>query len=336
MAAPPALREPGRERARQRVDRPLEREHLLARRVHEVDVLGQRLAQRARHRLDATVGDEPAPDLRLDQLAQLAQPRVELLAGEPLVELAVADVAPLAAASPISRAREVVEVELPQRPVQVVRAADGPARLHARERGRRPSPRAGAAASGPSFISASRSISASSSRRELAARRSPPAGASPSALVELADLAVALAVAVDARRVQREVDVEDGVERAAGGGGASPAWRRAPPRNASRSASVDVLDRRASRRGSRSSRPGSPAARSSCTNPWRTSSIDAAPTSATGSPLDCGSSRRQLRGVPRPHPRAAGSRVPTFGSAAPCAPWRCRTGTSAGRAASRR
>ena len=73
VAAPAPLREPGRQRARQRVDRPLQRQHLLARRVHEVDVLGQRLAQRARHRLDAAVGHEPAADLRLDQLPQLLE-----------------------------------------------------------------------------------------------------------------------------------------------------------------------------------------------------------------------------------------------------------------------
>jgi len=30
--------------------------------VHEVDVLGERLSQRARHRLGAAVGDEPAPN----------------------------------------------------------------------------------------------------------------------------------------------------------------------------------------------------------------------------------------------------------------------------------
>src|SRR5436853_81277 len=41
--------EPSRQRARQRVDGALEGEHLLARRVHEVDVLGEGLAQRARH-----------------------------------------------------------------------------------------------------------------------------------------------------------------------------------------------------------------------------------------------------------------------------------------------
>ena len=93
----PPLREPGRERARQRVDRLLQLLHLLARRVHEVDVFGQRLAQRARHRLDAAVGDEPAADLGLDHLLQDLEPAVEVFAREPLVERALADLLVVAA-----------------------------------------------------------------------------------------------------------------------------------------------------------------------------------------------------------------------------------------------
>ena len=100
VPAPAPLREPRRHRPRQRVDGLLQREHLLARRVHELDVLGQRLAQRARHRLDAAVGDEPATDLLLDQLAQLLEPRLELLVGEAVGELALLDLAPLAAPGP--------------------------------------------------------------------------------------------------------------------------------------------------------------------------------------------------------------------------------------------
>ena len=102
VAVPAALREPRRERARQRVDRPLELLHLLARRVHEVDVFGQRLAQRARHRLDAAVGDEPAADLGLDHLLQDLEPAFELFAREPLVERAVADLLVLLRPAPSS------------------------------------------------------------------------------------------------------------------------------------------------------------------------------------------------------------------------------------------
>ena len=81
VAAPPSLREPSRQRARQRVDRALEGEHLLARRVHEVDVLGEGLSQRARHGFGTAVGDEPAADLGLDQLLQVPQAGLELLLG---------------------------------------------------------------------------------------------------------------------------------------------------------------------------------------------------------------------------------------------------------------
>jgi uncharacterized protein with von Willebrand factor type A (vWA) domain len=59
--------------------------------VHEVDVLGQRLAQRARHRLDAAIGNQPAPDLGFDHLLQDLQPAVEVFAQQALVEQAILD-----------------------------------------------------------------------------------------------------------------------------------------------------------------------------------------------------------------------------------------------------
>ena len=93
VAALAALREPGRERARQRIDRALQRLHLVARRVHEVDVFRQRLAQRARHRLDAAVGNETPADLRLDHLLQHPQATLEVFARESLVVGALTDVA---------------------------------------------------------------------------------------------------------------------------------------------------------------------------------------------------------------------------------------------------
>ena len=78
------------------------------------------------------VGDEAAPDLRLDQLLQVPQAGLELLLGEALGQLAVADLAALArlAHHPGGQA---LEVQLPQRSVEVVRAADGPSGLHAGE-----------------------------------------------------------------------------------------------------------------------------------------------------------------------------------------------------------
>ncbi len=100
MTAPTPLREPRRHGPGQRVDGLLQRQHLLARRVHELDVLGQRLAQRAGHRFDATVGHQAAADLLLDDLAQLLEPLLELLVGEPIGQLALVDLAPFARLGP--------------------------------------------------------------------------------------------------------------------------------------------------------------------------------------------------------------------------------------------
>ena len=145
VAVPPALREPGRERTRQRVDRLLQLLHLLARRVHEVDVFGQRLAQRARHRLDAAVGDEPAADLGLDHLLQDLEPAFEVFRASRSSN-APSPIAVVLLGLLHHLADETVGVELPQRAVEVVRAADRPARLHAREARDRGAPRACAAA----------------------------------------------------------------------------------------------------------------------------------------------------------------------------------------------
>ena len=216
MPAPAPLREPRRERARQRVDRPLQLLHLLARRVHEVDVLGQRLAQRARHRLDAAVGDEPAADLRLDQLPQL-----------------------LAAAPRTPRARAARRAR-PRRP----RPARAPAHQLAR-RGRR-GRAAAACGTGsrcrrpgrPGSMPANRCTASAASRRSCsrsmfmqrveqhlgellvatsahrAGRRCPAAWRVARASASSPARRRRLAVAVDAAAEQREVDVEDGVERA--------------------------------------------------------------------------------------------------------------------------
>ena len=61
--------QPHRQPAGERLQRLAQRDHLLAAGVHEVDVLGQRLAQRLGHGLDATVGHQPSTDLGLDLLA---------------------------------------------------------------------------------------------------------------------------------------------------------------------------------------------------------------------------------------------------------------------------
>src|SRR5262245_48773548 len=87
VAARTSLREAGRERTGQRVDSALEGEHLFTRRVHEVDVLGQRLAQGARHGLVPAVRHQAPADLRFDELLELPQPGLELLLGKTLGEL---------------------------------------------------------------------------------------------------------------------------------------------------------------------------------------------------------------------------------------------------------
>ena len=116
--------------AGERVDRLAQRRHLLARGVHEVDVLGQRLAQRARHRLHATVGDERPADLALDLLLQLVDAGLVLVLLETLLERRerLRRVLPGLVHQPVEHA---VEVEVPQGAVQVVGAADGTAGLHA-------------------------------------------------------------------------------------------------------------------------------------------------------------------------------------------------------------
>ena len=97
--------------------------------MHEVDVFGQRLAQRLGHRLDATVGHEPTTDLRLDLLAELIDADLVLVALEPLLELRhVREPVARLVHQPLEHR---VEVEVPQRAVQVVRAADRAAGLHA-------------------------------------------------------------------------------------------------------------------------------------------------------------------------------------------------------------
>src|SRR5207237_1200072 len=73
-----------------------------------------------------------ATDLGLDLLAELVGPALELIALEALLELGqlAAALRPGVLHHPLD---DTLEVDVPQRPVEVVRAAAGPARLHAGE-----------------------------------------------------------------------------------------------------------------------------------------------------------------------------------------------------------
>ena len=129
--APLALQASG-EFAGERPDRLAERCHLLTRGVHEVDIFGQRLAERLSHRFDTTVGDEPTPDLGLDLLLELVDAALVFVALEALLEvgeiLGVAVVVLILFEQPLEHA---VEIEVPQRAVEVVGATDRAPRLHA-------------------------------------------------------------------------------------------------------------------------------------------------------------------------------------------------------------
>ncbi len=128
--------------------------------MHEVDVLGERLADATGERVGAPVRDEPAPDLGLDLLFQLLDPGVVLV-----LEQAFLEGGELTRPSPPEHvaARRIVgallrpghrgarhrtglghepgehavEVEAAKRPVEVVGAADRTPGLHRRVAGHR-------------------------------------------------------------------------------------------------------------------------------------------------------------------------------------------------------
>ena len=121
-------RQADRELARERVDGAPQGGHLVATGVHEIDVLRQRLAQRARHRLGAPVGHQAAADLRLDLLAQALDALLELVALQTLLERR--ELAGFLASGVHQTLEHGVELEVPQRPVEVVGATHGSPRLH--------------------------------------------------------------------------------------------------------------------------------------------------------------------------------------------------------------
>ena len=76
----------GGQLAGERLQRLAQRQHLVAAGVHEVDVFGQRLAQRLGHGLDAAVGHQAAADLGLDLLLEPLDAALVLVALEALLE----------------------------------------------------------------------------------------------------------------------------------------------------------------------------------------------------------------------------------------------------------
>ena len=123
-------RQAHRQSSGQRLERLAQLHHLVPAGVHEVDVLGQRLAQRLGHRLDTTVRDQTTTDLGLDLLLEVLDPVLVLVALQTLLERGEGLRGVLTGLLH-QLFEHTLEVEVPQRAVQVVRAADGTARLHA-------------------------------------------------------------------------------------------------------------------------------------------------------------------------------------------------------------
>ena len=307
------------ERARQRVDRPLERQHLLARRVHEVDVFGQAAcatcapSPRPRGRPRGGGGSPPRP-ARATPAAAPRTPR----AGGARQLVRRPDLALPLLPRPMS-ARRGRRVELPQRAVEVVGAADGAPRLHAGERGH------GHRREPAQLVAVHRHQRVEQHRGQLLARHRGPRRRPPVALARPSSpprAVVDAVLTVDAGRVQREVHVEDGLERVQ--------WwwcfTSVAPSAALNSVAlgdVDVLDgaHRVEVLGHRHGKPRGPQL---VHEPLQASCRQAVP----------GPGRRSLgsfRQVSRRRHDAFGS-----GHRAPCGPSRCRTGTSAARGASRR
>ena len=100
--------------------------------VHDIEVLGQRLAHGLGERLGPAVFDQAAADLRLDGLAEFVDARLVLVGDESLLE-GGEPAAPdrLVAGLFEQPGQHPFEVEVPQRAIEVVGAADRPAGFHA-------------------------------------------------------------------------------------------------------------------------------------------------------------------------------------------------------------
>ena len=149
-AVAPLAGQPDGQLAGERLQRLAQRHQLVAGGVHHVDVLGQWLAQRPGQRLAAPVGHQAPPDLVLDLLAEPIDAGLVLVAQQPLLErgerghrgpgLGGRVVVERRGRGPGRIHQPVqhpVEVEVPQRPVEVVGPPDRSTRLHPRVAGHR-------------------------------------------------------------------------------------------------------------------------------------------------------------------------------------------------------
>ena len=157
------------------------------------------------------VGDEPAPDLGLDHLLQDLQAAFVLLAREPLVERAFADLLVLLGLLH-HLGDEAFGVELPQRAVEVVRAADRTTGLHPGEaRHRRARERA-------QLLGVHAHQRVEEHLRELFVRQLTHRAARVHLGAQLVEVGLgvgaelAAVAALDARAEDREVHLEHGVE----------------------------------------------------------------------------------------------------------------------------
>ena len=149
-------------------------------------------------------------------------------------------------------------------------------------------------------------------------------------LVAVAGVAVGVAVAVDPAADRARSRRRRRCRTRAGAGGASPASRASTSRNASRSSSGMCSTARIASRFSVID-TGKPGRAQLVHEALEDVEHDAAPT-PDGISSCCGHRVGSLRSARSPRVPGRGTRC----RRAPCAPWRCRSGTSAARAASRR
>ena len=121
------MSEAGGQLAGERIDDLFELGQVRSSRVHQVDILQQRLAKGLGDGLPAAIGNQATPDLITDLLTQLFDSLFEFFTNETLLEIR--------SVSTLFRVEETfekpVDAQLPKGPVQVVGASNRTARLDA-------------------------------------------------------------------------------------------------------------------------------------------------------------------------------------------------------------